>query len=85
MVHLATDDYVSISSTITVTFDIINSEFLILNSPIVTVSIVEDNITEDVENFTLNLTPRFAIGFNLTSLVASPDTAQVIITDNDGK
>ena len=84
MVHLATDDYVSISNAI-ITVMFANSAFLILNSPIVTVSIVEDNTTEDEENFTLNLTPLSAIGFNLTSLVASPDTAQVIITDNDGK
>ena len=85
LIILATLDYGSITTIVTAIFDIANAMFLILPQPLITVTIANDAVPEDDEDFTLALTPIFANGISLSVVAADPNISRVIILDEDGK
>ena len=84
LIFLATD-YESITTAVTAIFDIANSMFTIDPQPLVTVTIVNDDVPEDDEDFTLVLTPFFANRISLGVVSANPNVSRVIIRNDDGK
>ena len=84
LIILAALDYGSITTAVTVLFDIANAMFRVLPQPLITVTITNDAVAEDDEDFTLALTPFFANGISLSVVAADPNISRVIILDEDG-
>ena len=83
-IHADPDDYTTLLPSLGSVISGMNLDQLMVQPASITVMLVNDNVTEGNEQFTLNLeSPSFQIDRN--RVVRRPNISLIIIQDDDGK